>query len=101
MNIYIERDAHPGAALPDLLVFPSGNVRWLSREDTEALEPLLPDPSLPEGVHRAPDGRMWLAPEADLPEGWEWRNVYTQWNTGSWDSSTRSWCWEVRPVPAP
>lgn len=101
MSIYIQRDADPGDDVPDLLRLPSGNVRWLTRADTEALEPLLPDPSLPEGVHRAPDGRMWLAPEADLPEGWEWMSsVSLAWSRRHLGAGHR-FAVQVRPIPAP
>ena len=41
-----------------------------------------PPEDLPDGVFRSPDGRMWLLPDAPLPDRWEWRPTSKdRWST--------------------
>ena len=69
-------------------------------------EPDAPPAPLPPGVHRAPNGALWLLPGAKMPEGYEFRlSRFHAWGTPIptalaepvWSDQAR----ELRPAPVP
>lgn len=57
-----------------------------------------PPEDLPDGVFRSPDGRMWLLPDAPLPDGWEWRPTSKDSFVSTSGVLSRVSAYEVRPA---
>ncbi len=58
------------------------------------------DPDLPEGVHQAPDGRLWLDEDTRTPDGYQ-RRTKKGWTSLPANTRKQGVLIEVRPTPPP